>query len=243
MSAQDEIKQRLEVAQLYEEMGQLPKATRYYIAAAEIALKAKLFDKGRELLHKALQLDPDNAQAKTYLDKLDKHLASLGVAAPRAQAAPGSPAPRAAGSAAAGSGGVTLPTPALYLRSEQISAILSQVSSAPNPKFFPYTPLPKIDEKAIQAKNKRLEAAREAQRAKERTAVESAFGNSSGGFTSSGSTSGFLSQAQRSSRPRREKPVEEESVETNDSSERGRRRRGGANQDLADSIRKRLQGG
>ena len=44
MSAQDEIKQRLEVAQLYEEMGQLPKATRYYIAAAEIALKAKLFD-------------------------------------------------------------------------------------------------------------------------------------------------------------------------------------------------------
>ena len=78
MSAQDEIKQRLEVAQLYEEMGQLPKATRYYIAAAEIALKGKLFDKGRELLHKALQLDPDNAQAKTYLDKLDKHLASQG---------------------------------------------------------------------------------------------------------------------------------------------------------------------
>ena len=97
MSAQDEIKQRLEVAQLYEEMGQLPKATRYYIAAAEIALKGKLFDKGRELLHKALQLDPDNAQAKTYLDKLDKHLASLGVAAPKAQVAPGSPAPRAAG--------------------------------------------------------------------------------------------------------------------------------------------------
>lgn len=242
MSAQDEIKQRLEVAQLYEEMGQLPKATRYYIAAAEIALKGKLFDKGRELLHKALQLDPDNAQAKTYLDKLDKHLASLGVAAPKAPAAAGAAPARAAGSAAAGSGGVTLPTPALYLRSEQISAILSQVSSAPNPKFFPYTPLPKIDEKAIQAKNKRLEAAREAQRAKERTAVESAFGNSSGGFTSSGTTSGFLNQAQRSSR-RREKSVEEESVETSDSSDKGRRRRGGANQDLADSIRKRLQGG
>lgn len=242
MSAQDEIKQRLEVAQLYEEMGQLPKATRYYIAAAEIALKGKLFDKGRELLHKALQLDPDNAQAKTYLEKLDKHLASLGVAAPRSAPAAGSAPVRAASSAAAGSGGVTLPTPALYLRSEQISAILSQVSSAPNPKFFPFTPLPKIDEKAIEAKNKKLEAAREAQRAKERTAVESAFSNSSGGFTSSGTTSGFLSQAQRSSRPsKRERSVEEEeSVDTGD--KRGRRR-GGANKDLADSIRKRLQGG
>ena len=242
MSAQDEIKQRLEVAQLYEEMGQLPKATRYYIAAAEIALKGKLFDKGRELLHKALQLDPDNAQAKTYLEKLDKHLESLGVAAPRSAPAAGSAPVRSASSAAAGSGGVTLPTPALYLRSEQISAILSQVSSAPNPKFFPFTPLPKIDEKAIQAKNKKLEAAREAQRAKERTAVESAFGNSSGGFTSSGTTSGFLSQAQRSSRPsKRDRSVEEEeSVETGE--KRGRRR-GGANKDLADSIRKRLQGG
>lgn len=240
MSAQDEIKQRLEVAQLYEEMGQLPKATRYYIAAAETALKGKLFDRGRELLHKALQLDPANAQAKTYLEKLDKHLESLGVAP---KSAPGAGTSSAPAAAAAGSGNVTLPTPALYLRSEQVSAILSQVSSAPNPKFFPYTSLPKIDMQAIEEKNKRLEAAREAQRAKERTAVESAFSSSSGGF-SGGGTSGFLNQVQRTGR-RRDK-AEEESVDSapdDNSSEGRRRRRGGANQDLADSIRKRLQGG
>lgn len=236
MNPQDEIKQRLEVAQLYEEMGQLPKATRYYIAAAETALKGKLFDRGRELLNKALELEPDNAQAKTYLQKLDQHLASLGQAP---KPAPGSGASAPVTGAAAGSGGVTVPTPALYLRSEQISAILSQVSSAPNPKFFPYTPLAKIDEGAIQEKNKRLEAAREAERAKERTAVESAFGNRGSGFTKSGNTSGFLNQAQRSGR-RREKPEEEEEK----SSEGSRRsRRGGGNQDLADSILKRLQGG
>jgi tetratricopeptide (TPR) repeat protein len=236
MSAQDEIKQRLEVAQLYEEMGQLPKATRYYVAAAETALKGKLFDRGRELLNKALDLDPDNAQAKTYLEKLDKHLASLGVAVKPSgkDVAPARPA------AAAGSGGVTVPTPALYLRSEQISAILSQVSSAPNQKFFPYTPLPRIDMHAIEEKNRKLEAAKEAERAKERTAVESAFGNSQGGFSKSGSTSGFLNQAQRSGR-KRDKP--EESQEEEKSSEGRRKRRRGANKGLADSIRKRLQGG
>ena len=217
-------------------MGQLPKATRYYIAAAETALKGKLFDRGRELLNKALDLDPENAQAKTYLEKLDKHLASLGhphKPSGSSAAAPARPA------AAAGSGGVTVPTPALYLRSEQISAILSQVSSAPNQKFFPYTPLPKIDMQAIEEKNRKLEAAREAERAKERTAVESAFGNSRGSFSTGGSTSGFLSQAQRSGRKR---DKSEESEEDN-STESRRKRRRGANKGLADSIRKRLQGG
>ena len=244
MKAQEEIKARLEVAQLYEEMGQLPKAARYYLAAAEIALKAKLFDQGRTLLNKVIELDPENTQAKTYLQKLDKHLASLGHAPPRQQgggggqsAAPAQPA------AAAGSGKVTTPIPSLYLKSEHISAILSQVSSAPNPKFFPFTPLPKIDVAAIEQKNKQLEAAKEAERAKERTAVESAFGNQSrgggGGFTEGAMTSGFLNQAQRSGR--RRKKEKEESVET-EAPGRKRGRRGG-NQDLADSIRKRLQGG
>jgi tetratricopeptide (TPR) repeat protein len=241
MKAQEEIKARLEVAQLYEEMGQLPKASRYYLAAAEIALKGKLFDRGRELLHKVLELDPDNTQAKTYLQKLDKHLESLGQAPPRSATGPSVSQP----TAAAGSGGVTVPVPSLYLRSEQISAILSQVSSAPNPKFFPFTPLPKIDAHAVEEKNKRIEAAKEAERAKERTAVESAFGNRSrDGFTQSGLTSGFLDQAQRSGSRRRKK--EEESTETtaDEAPTEGRRRgRRGANQDLRDSISKRLRGG
>jgi len=235
MKAQEEIKARLEVAQLYEEMGQLPKAARYYVAAAEIALKAKLFDRGRELLEKVLELEPENAQAKTYLQKLDKHLESLGHSPPPRKSS--GAASHAAG-AAAGSGMVTMPTPSLLLRSEQISAILSQVSSAPNPKFFPFTPLPKIDERAVEEKNRRLEAAREAERAKSRTAVESAFSeSSSAGFTSGEVTSGFLNQVNRSGRSRKKK---EESEESSGSEGRRRRRRG--NQDLADSILKRIQG-
>ena len=239
MKAQEEIKARLEVAQLYEEMGQLPKASRYFLAAAEIALKAKLFDHGRKLLNKVLELDPDNTQAKTYLQKLDKHLASLGHA-PSAPAggAPASAAPSA--SAAGGGGKLSIPTPALYLRSEQISAILSQVSSAPNPKFFPFDPLPKIDVSAIEEKNKRMEAIKEAERAKERTAVESAFGNRKGGFTTGEMTGGFLNQVQRSGSSRRKGKEKEASTEDAGS---GRKRRRGGNQDLADSIRKRLQGG
>lgn len=241
MNAQEEIKARLEVAQLYEEMGQLPKASRYYLNAAEIALKAKLFDRGRELLTKVLQLEPDNAQAQGYLQKLDAFMVSQGQAPPSSQPSGGTavPAPAVA-MAAAGSGKVTMPTPALYLRSEQIAAILSQVSSAPNPKFFPYTPLAKIDPRAIEEKNKRMEAAKEAERAKERTAVESAFGNSKGGFTSGGGTHGILNAAQRSGSGRRKKEEPEEAPAT----ESGRRKRtGGANQDLANSILKRLQGG
>lgn len=236
MSAQDEIKQRLEVAQLYEEMGQLPKATRYYVAAAEMALKGKLYDQGRQLLNKVLELEPGNPQATTYLQKLDAHLASLGHAPPAARTAPGTPPANAASG-----GGLTNPTPALYLRSEQIAAILAQVSSAPNQKFFPYTPLPKIDMNAIAEKNKKLEAAREAERAKDRTAVESAFSNSGGGFTSGGS--GFLNQAQRGGGRRREREKEEAQAAAPEASDENRRRRRGANQDLADSIRRRLQGG
>ncbi len=244
MKAQDEIKARLEVAQLYEEMGQLPKAGRYYLAAAEIALKGKLFDRGRELLHKVLELDAENNQAKVYLQKLDKHLESLGQAP--ARPAPGQGVAQA--TAAAGSGGVTVPVPSLYLRSEQISAILSQVSSAPNPKFFPYTPLPKIDAGAVEEKNKRVEAAKEAERAKDRTAVESAFGNRPReGFTQSGMTSGFLNQAQRSGSGRRKNKKDdsvEEAAIAEDSKDSRRRGGGrGGNQDLAEAIRKRLRGG
>ena len=237
MKAQEEIKARLEVAQLYEEMGQLPKASRYYLAGAEIALKAKLFDHGRELLHKVLELDSDNKQAQTYLTKLDEHLASLGFAPQGAGNGKRSPV-----AAASVKGQVTIPTPALYLSSDQISAILAQVSSAPNAKFFPFTKLPTLDADAIADKDKKLEAVREEARAKERTAVESAFGNSKGGFSSSSQTSGFLNQAQRSGRGNRKSKGEGAESPPNESGRRRGGRRGG-NQSLADSIRKRLEDG
>lgn len=229
MNPQDEIKARLEVAQLYEEMGQNPKAARYYLAAAEIALKAKLFDQGRGFLEKVLALEPDNAQAKSYLERLNQHLASqTGSSAPR----PAQEENRASGS------GLTVPTPSVYLRKDQIAAILAQVASAPNPKFFPFNPLPKVDERAVEQKAKVAEAKRDEQRAKERTAVESSFskGPSQFGASAPVSSGGGGMFAQSGPSRRREKEKEPEGKDER------RPRRGGANMDLAESIRRRLQG-
>ncbi len=231
MNPQEEIKARLEVAQLYEEMGQNPKAARYYLAAAEISLKAKYFDKGREFLEKVLVLDPDNAQAKEYLQRLAQHIESKG----------GGPA-RAANEKNQASGvGLTIPTPSVYLRRDQISAILSQVASAPNPKFFPFDPLPKVDSRAIEKKAEQLEAKREEARAKERTSVDSAFSRGPSSFGSGGG-GGFLNQVQRGGRSNRDKTPEKSDQTPTES---GRRRGGGrgGNQDLADAIQKRIKGG
>lgn len=231
MNPQEEIKARLEVAQLYEEMGQNPKAARYYLAAAEISLKAKYFDKGREFLEKVLALDPDNAQAKQYLERLAQHIESKG----------GGPA-RAANEKNQASGvGLTVPTPSVYLRKDQISAILSQVASAPNPKFFPFDPLPRVDSRAIEKKAEQLEAKREEARAKERTSVDSAFSRGPSSFGTGGGGGGFLNQVQRGGRSKRERAPESTEEKPRES---GRRRGGGrgGSQDLADAIQKRLQG-
>ncbi len=235
MNTQDEIKARLEVAQLYEEMGQTAKAVNYYIAAAEIALKGRLFTRGKEFLDKVLTLDPGNEKAKSYLQRLQQHLASVegGGGQPGDQAAaPGSSS--AVAQTPVANGKLTIPTPALYLRSDQIGAILAQVSSAPNAKFFPYTPLPKIDQRAIEQKAQALEAKREQERAKERTAVESAFGNRPRPEFSAGG--GILDQVKRSGRSAK-KDNEPEA----DDAGRRRGRRGG-NQSLADRIARKIQG-
>lgn len=235
MNPQDEIKARLEVAQLYEEMGQNPKAARYYQAAAEIALKARLFDQGKTFLEKVLTLEPESKEARAYLDRLNQHLASLGGGG--GGAAPAR-APqeenRATGS------GLTVPTPSVYLRKDQIAAILAQVASAPNPKFFPFSPLPRVDERAIEQKAKEAEAKREEQRAKERTAVESSFSSGPSPFASGSAAgagiTGMLGAAGPGRRREKDKSSEAPAEETR------RSRRAGANMDLAESIRRRLQG-
>lgn len=232
MNPQDEIKARLEVAQLYEEMGQNPKAARYYLAAAEIALKAKLFDQGRGFLEKVLALDAENKEARSYLDRLNQHLAAHGMAPPPSS---GGTAPTVA---AQPGGGILVPTPSVYLRKDQISAILSQVASAPNPKFFPYNPLPRVDEKAIEQKSRQAEARREEQRAKERTAVESSFSKGPSQFGSGGGPGMGMFGAQGGGR-RKEKEKEKEAAPAEEGRRTGRR---GANMDLAESIRRRLQG-
>lgn len=225
-SPQEEIKARLEVAQLYDEMGQQAKAARYYFAAAEIALRAKMYSQGKTLLEKTLALEPGDAQAKAYLDKLDAHLASkggAGVATAKVE------------NRADGNQGLTVPTPALYLRKDQISAILAQVASAPNAKFFPYAPLPKFEQSAIEARAKVTEAKREGEREKNRTAVESSFGSGRSSFSSD--SGGILNRAGSRPRSRGEEQPED------DKGGRSRRASRADNQDLAQSIIRRMHGG
>lgn len=232
MNPQDEIKARLEVAQLYDEMGQHPKAARYYLAAAEIALKAKLFEQGKGLLEKVLALDPENKEARSYLERLNQHLAAHGMATSPAVGAAKAPEPVSNKGA-----GLIVPTPSVYLRKDQIAAILSQVASAPNPKFFPYSPLPKIDEKAIEQKSKLAEARREEQRAKERTAVESSFSKGPSQFGAGGV--GLFGAQGGARRKDKEKEKSQEAAPAEEGRRSGRRT---ANLDLAESIRRRLQG-
>lgn len=231
MNPQDEIKARLEVAQLYEEMGQGPKAARYYLAAAEIALKAKLFDQGKGFLEKVLVLEPDNKEARNYLDRLMAHLQSHGMAGGGGSSKP----PEAENKPS--SAGLSVPTPSVYLRKDQIAAILSQVASAPNPKFFPFSPLPKVDVKAIEAKARATEALREEQRMKERTSVESAFNRGPSNFGSGGSS--FLGGATRGSGRARDKDKSQEAAAEAEKPRGSGRRQG--NQNLADSILKRIK--
>lgn len=246
MNAQEEVKARLEVAQLYEEMGQNPKAARYYLAAAEICLKSKLYGQAQGFLEKVLELDPDNAQGQSYLERLEAHLAAHGMSKPTASSEASSSAPE-------GDGKLTVPTPALYLNRDQVSAILSQVSSAPNPKFFPFDPLPDVDVGAIARKAEAAEAKRQEQRDKERTSVASAFGSGESSFKS-GAGSGFLGQAKaggRKSRKEREGSEEDSPLKAKgrgkrrgkDKGTEGRRKRGRANQSLADSLSRRVKGG
>lgn len=227
---QDEIKARLEVAQLYEEMGQKPKAARYYLAAAEIALRAKLYDQGKSFLEKTLVLDPESGQARTYLDKLTAHMAA-------ASGGVGALPPTRVENQAASDQGLCVPTPSVYLRKDQIAAILAQVASAPNSKFFPFDPLPKVDQSAIERKAKEAQSKRDEQMAKERTVVESSFGRGPSSFSSGGGRGLFGASEGRSRREREETP-------SNSSSEdKGRRRARGTNEGLADSILRKMREG
>lgn len=264
VNTEEEAKARLEVAQLYVEMGQLPKAVRYFMAAAEIYRDAGQADRASELLQKILEIEPGNVQAQKELSALGAPVPTsaapppappsaqpFGLAAPTrpspppappsaglaAAPPPSAPSPLAPGAGAVPTGKIAVPTPWIFPTREQQAAILSQITEPPDPTLLPYDRLPRVDSKAIQEKIEERQRQEDALRAKDRTRVESAFGDGSSSFEVGG---GLLNAATLSGRGRR-------SAEDSGEHERGRRRRhglGGArggNQDLADAIRRRLQ--
>ncbi|MGE0494962.1 MAG: hypothetical protein AB7S38_37490 [Vulcanimicrobiota bacterium] len=239
MNAEDEARARLEVAQLYVEMGQLPKAARYYLAAAEIYRDAGLAHKARELLLKVMEFEPGNVQAQEMIGSLagTPGVGGAPSAPARPAAAPAAQTPAAVTSGGgAGSGAVTSPTPCLFLRKDQQAAVMSQITQAPDPAAFPFQPLPRVDARAMAKRQEERRQAEEAMRVKDRTRVESAFGGGPGGLTAGGG--GLLAQAKRSGQGRRKGDSTED-----EAPKRGPRGVRSGNTDLADAIRRKLQGG
>lgn len=64
----------LDVAQLYLELGSLPKAITYFLEAAETEFHEGRTDESRAILQRVLQFDPEHARAGDLLHRLDQGL-------------------------------------------------------------------------------------------------------------------------------------------------------------------------
>ncbi|MEW6283869.1 MAG: hypothetical protein AB1758_34975, partial [Candidatus Eremiobacterota bacterium] len=62
--------QRLEVAELYRDMGQGPKAAKYFCQAAELYYRMSKAQRAGELYKVALDLDPQCAEAQQGMQRL-----------------------------------------------------------------------------------------------------------------------------------------------------------------------------
>lgn len=265
-NAEDEAKARLEVAQLYEEMGQGAKAVRYLIAAAEIYRDRGDQTRMREVYQRVLAIEPNNAQAQKDLGALQQAAidaqarpASGGAPPPAASQAGAQPAgrgaqptPVAAGApaaptqAVAGGAGpsgrrVMTPTPWVGRDPKFVTAVRAQVTGPPDKMLFPFHPLPRIDDRALQA---RAEARREKEAAearKNQTRVDSQFSSGESRFSMGGAvqqqpagTFGQASGPAAASQPAAQAPSGSRFAPAGDIK--------GGNRDLADMIRKRMEG-
>ncbi len=259
-NAEDEAKARLEVAQLYEEMGQGAKAVRYLIAAAEIYRDRGDHARMRDVYQRVLAIEPANAQAQ-------KDLGALQQAAIDSQARPGSgtqpppaagpqgagrspaPTPTAPGApatqAAGGASGrrVMIPTPWVGRDTRFLDAVRAQVTGPPDKMSFPFNPLPRIDDRALQA---RAEARREKEALEARktqTRIESSFSSGESRFGSGASreqSSGTFGQAANAPAASANQPAAPASGGSRFAPAGDIK---GGNRDLADMIRKRMEGG
>ncbi|MBS2036404.1 hypothetical protein JST97_15545 [bacterium] len=192
-NVEDEARARLDVAQLYEDMGQMPKAIRYYLEAAQIYREGGVPARHRELCNKILRLDPGNAQAQ---EELDQARAASGIDGPPEPAAP-APAASAGGAAPvapaavpkpapAGSlpplqlpqpqaGKVLIPTPWLFRDPRYVLSAKKQLSTPLERSQLPFDPLPKVDPQMVMIKQEQRKKAEEEAERKRNPRRESAF--------------------------------------------------------------------
>jgi hypothetical protein len=210
-SAEDEARARLEVAQLYEEMGQTDKAVRYLLSAAEILRSGGLVTRARELYQRILKLEPSNQAAQNAMNAILGAGAAPAAGAPAPGARPAqvagpnaggpppaggtsgapvpvapapTPAPVQAAARPDGQPGVMVPTPLLYRDARMIAAVRGQINGPPDYALFPYDPLPRVDPAVLAARADARRKAEEAARQKANPRVASSFGGPGGGYTS-----------------------------------------------------------
>ncbi|MBT9589136.1 hypothetical protein IV102_37760 [bacterium] len=248
-NVEDEARARLDVAQLYEDMGQLPKAVRYYLEAAQIYKEAKVGARHRELCNKILRLDPGNAQAEAELN--EAHAAAEMGAPAAAPAASADAAPAAAPVKApprpqTGNqlpplqlpqpqpGKVLIPTPWLFRDPRYVQQAKKQLTTPLTRSQLAFDPLPKVDPQMVMIKQDQRKKAEEEAARKANPRVESAFSNRPSAFGSGAAKPagqlGTSSSAAAASTPA---PAAAPKIGL------GGGRSG--NQDLADQIRRRLQ--
>lgn len=194
-NVEDEARARLDVAQLYEDMGQIPKAVRYYLEAAQIYKEGGIPVRHRELCNKILRLDPGNAQAEA---ELASARAASGIdgppAAAPAPAASGEGAPAAAPAApkpAPSSGNqlpplqlpqpqpgrVLVPTPWLFRDPRYVASAKKQLTTPLDRSQLPFDPLPKVDPQMVVLRQEARKKAEEEAARKANPRVGSAFGD------------------------------------------------------------------
>ena len=199
-NVEDEAKARLDVAQLYEDMGQLPKAVRYYLEAAQIYKEGGVGVRHRELCNKILRLDPDNAQAQAELKAAGggepKPAAAASAEGASAEGAPAEGAPAAKPRQTSGNqlpplqlpqpqpGKVLIPTPWLFRDPRYVQSARKQLSTPLDRARLNFDPLPKVDPQMVMIKQDQRKKAEEEASRKANPRVESAFGNRPSAFGS-----------------------------------------------------------
>ena len=250
-NVEDEARARLDVAQLYEDMGQMPKAIRYYLEAAQIYREGGVPARHRELCNKILRLDPGNAQAQ---EELNQARAASGLDGPPPAAAPsGEQPPPAAGSTAAvpaapkppAAGGlpplqlpqpqpgkVLIPTPWLFRDPRYVQSAKKQLTTPLERSVLQFDPLPKVDPQMVMIKQEQRKKQEEEAARKANPVRESAFAKREGSVFTSNKPAATPAAAATSA-AKAATPAPQQAQPTPGGGRAG-------NQDLAEAIRRRM---
>lgn len=248
-SVEDEARARLDVAQLYEEMNQIPKAVRYYLEAAQIYKDGGVQVRYKEMLTKVLQLDPENAQAQTEMNRVNTPPPA--TYAPTAR--PAAPAPSKPGGNSPSlpplqmptpqAGKVLCPTPWLFRDPRYVQSAKKQLTQAVDRNELQFDPLPKVDPQMVMLKQEQRKKAEEeaARRANPRVVSAfadrpSPFASNQGGEKKPGGLFGGAASSGPRSAPGTPAPQEQPAA-----SRFGMGGGRSGNQDLAEQIQRRLR--